>query len=202
MRRSVALALTVALVSGITVGLLAQGAPQEGAKPAGIVVEAVHASAVVKALDQKSRTVTLALPEGNAETFDVPPEVINFDQMKVGDKVEATYVASFAVDVHGSKAPPSADAGGTVALAPKGARPGAYLAKTRSITAKVTYIDHAKRLITLTGPKGNGLTFKVGPEAKRFDEVKQGDEVTVAYTESLLVRVVPEEGSGKPKEKK
>ncbi len=60
---------------------------------------------------------------------------------------------------------------------------------TQSITATITAIDHAKRTISLKGPKGNVMTFDVPEAVKRFNELKVGDEVTIRYTESLAVRI-------------
>lgn len=50
-----------------------------------------------------------------------------------------------------------------------------------TITAKVEKIDLAKREVTLKGPLGNVATLEVGPEAKRLNEIKVGDDVTVDY---------------------
>lgn len=50
-----------------------------------------------------------------------------------------------------------------------------------TITARVEKIDLAKREVTLKGPLGNVATLVVGPEAKRLNEVKVGDDVTVDY---------------------
>jgi hypothetical protein len=46
-----------------------------------------------------------------------------------------------------------------------------------------------KRTVTLKGPEGNLSTMKVGPAAKRFKEVKKGDQVVLRVTEALLIDV-------------
>jgi hypothetical protein len=43
--------------------------------------------------------------------------------------------------------------------------------------------------VTLRGPQQKAVTLKVGKEAKRFDEVKKGDEVVVRHTEALAINV-------------
>ncbi len=58
-----------------------------------------------------------------------------------------------------------------------------------SITATITAIDAANRLVSLKGPKGNVVTVEVPEAMKRFSELKVGDEVTVKYTESLVARI-------------
>lgn len=58
---------------------------------------------------------------------------------------------------------------------------------TQSITATVEAIDSAKREVTLKGPKGNVVVVEVPESVKRFSEIKVGDQLTVKYTESLVV---------------
>jgi hypothetical protein len=163
--------------------------PKVQEMPGAVVVQEVQATAVVKAVDLEKRLVALALPGGETRTFTAPPEVKNLPQVKVGDQVNATYLESVAIEVKGPKEPAGPATATTVRLAAEGAKPGAYVANTQTLTATVTAIDHKTRVITLTGPKGNSLTFKVGPDVKRLDEVNKGDQIVVSYTESLLLDV-------------
>jgi len=68
--------------------------------------------------------------------------------------------------------------------------PGGFVADTVQITANVEAIDYQNRTITLKGPQGNVKTFKVDQGIQRFDQIKQGDQVVVNYTEALLIKVV------------
>jgi Cu/Ag efflux protein CusF len=63
--------------------------------------------------------------------------------------------------------------------------------KSASIThkAKIEAIDHDDRTITLKDKDGKLEVLHAGPEIKRFDELKVGDEVTFKYTESVAVRL-------------
>jgi hypothetical protein len=167
-------------------------------KPGALVVDEVKVTAVVKAVDQTKRTVTLLLPGGETKTLTVPKEAVNFPQVKVGDEVKAAYVQSVGIFVHGPNEKADAKEMTTVALAPKGEKPGAYVANTQTITAKVTAIDQKTRVVTLTGPEGNSVTFTAGPDVKRLAEVKQGDTVTVRYTEALAIDVVATGKSAPP----
>lgn len=200
----------LAIVAGLLMMAQQPAAPKpkaeekaaKGDKPGAVVVQEVQATAVVKAIDQEKRLVTLALPSGEIKSFTAGPEVKNLAQVKVGDKVNATYVESLAIEVKGAKEPAGPESATTVRLAAQGAKPGAYVANTQTLTAHVTAIDHKTRMITLTGPKGNSLTFKVGPDVKRLDEVKKGDQIVVSYTESLLLDVTAPETQTPPPPKK
>jgi hypothetical protein len=63
--------------------------------------------------------------------------------------------------------------------------------KTESVSATVTIqaIDKDNRLVTLRDESGAEDTYLVGPEMKRFDELKVGDKVKVKYYESLVMQV-------------
>ena len=56
-------------------------------------------------------------------------------------------------------------------------------------TATVTAIDQATRSITLRTENGDSDTFTVGPEVKRFNELKVGDTIRATYYESLVFQV-------------
>jgi hypothetical protein len=50
-----------------------------------------------------------------------------------------------------------------------------------SITARVQAIDLATREVTVKGPLGNEITFTVGDDVKRLNEIKVGDDVVAEY---------------------
>jgi hypothetical protein len=54
----------------------------------------------------------------------------------------------------------------------------------------VDVIDYQNRLVTLTGPRGNRRTIKVGDEVKRFDAVKLGDEIVIRHTTAVAIGLV------------
>ena len=96
---SAAIALSV-----LAVPALAQQAPTGAVVTANepgkvAVAETVKASATVSAIDKATRKVSLKAASG--KTFEVVagPEVKNFDQVKVGDQIEAVYVEAVAISV-------------------------------------------------------------------------------------------------------
>jgi Cu/Ag efflux protein CusF len=91
-----------------------------------------------------------------------------------------------------AKAAP-APASGQAAVA-KG--PGAVgAAQTVKATATVTAIDYATREVTLKGAQGREMTIVAGPEVKRLEQVKVGDQVNAEYVEALTVKL--QKGGGK-----
>jgi Cu/Ag efflux protein CusF len=58
-------------------------------------------------------------------------------------------------------------------------------------TGTVAAVDVAGRTITLQNKSGAKKTFKVGPEAKRLDEIAVGDQITVGFEQELTLEYLP-----------
>jgi hypothetical protein len=200
MKKLLCIGLSVALFLAFAPFALA--VPQDGktgkkqaGEPGAVVVAVVTSTATVDAIDAAKRKVTLKWPDGKTKTLKVGKEAINFDQIAVGDRVNTTFVEELAVFVKKSDAPPSAEETETVALAPKGAKPGVIVADTQVLTAKIEAIDTKNRTVTLKGPEGQSKTLKVGKNVKNFKALKKGDEVVVRFTEALAI-IVEKPGAG------
>jgi len=59
------------------------------------------------------------------------------------------------------------------------------------VTATVTAVDQATRMVTLKTPEGKEITTQVGPEVKNLKQVKVGDILNVTYTAAVAVRINP-----------
>lgn len=69
-------------------------------------------------------------------------------------------------------------------------KPSGEMANVQYLTATVEKIDHATRMVTLKGPEGNTVTFRVSDEARNLDKVKAGDTVNVKYYEAVAWQVM------------
>jgi hypothetical protein len=63
--------------------------------------------------------------------------------------------------------------------------------RTQVLTATVTAVDQATRMVTLKGPDGKTQTFKAGPEVKRLAEVVVGDTLRIEFQEGLALEFQP-----------
>ena len=124
-------------------------------EPGAIAVETAQVTATVKAVDRSNRTVTLAGQNGKRVTYKVGKEAVNFDQIKVGDRVRVTATETLAVFLRPQGTPASVGEGAAVALAPKGAMPGGIVATTTEVTARVVSVDAASHHVTLQLPDGS-----------------------------------------------
>lgn len=190
---------TIWAVLGLTLGIAGCAAmsPQSASTPlpSGIVGEnLVTATATVKAIDQKTRHVTLERADGSLIKFTAGPEVRNLAQVKVGDEVQASYYESLAYEVH---KPGDATVGTAVAdvaaRAKLGEKPGATAGRTTTITATIAGIDKSAQTVTLRSADGELTTIKArNPD--NLNRVSVGDLVEISYTEALAISVeTPEE---------
>jgi len=157
-------------------------------KTGAIVVDTFTTDATVMAIDGMKRKVTLETSDGKRTTFKAGPEVVNFDQLQIGDRVHATVTEELVVSLRPSDAPPSEGEAATVDLAPVGAKPGVLMADTVEITAKITAVDDKQRKVTFQFADGTEKTLKVGKDAD-LSRVKPGDDVTVRLTEGIAILV-------------
>jgi Cu/Ag efflux protein CusF len=63
--------------------------------------------------------------------------------------------------------------------------------ETETVTATVTQIDYQTRLVTLRTTAGKEDTVEVGPAAKRFDQIKVGDKITMTYQHAVALELLP-----------
>jgi Cu/Ag efflux protein CusF len=177
-----------ALLTGVTPGVAQEQKDKE--QSSGLKSEETQTiKATVQKVDSEKREVTLKGESGKTVTIKVPETARNFDQIKTGDIVTAKYTQSVALSVRKSDEPPSATGRESITRAPQGQRPAAQRTSTMQINATIEKIDRDKRELTLMGPEGNTRTVKVPTDIKKFDELKEGDQVVINATESFAIEV-------------
>ena len=154
----------------------------------GVKIETRRETATVTGIERATRKVTLVTKDGAKQTFTAGPEVANFAQLEVGDQVKATVTEQLVVFVREPGQPSDDGAAAAVALAPLGEKPGALMASTVEITAKVKAIDTKHRKATLLFPDGTTKTFPVRPDVD-MTKHRVGDEVVIRATEAIAVSV-------------
>lgn len=151
-------------------------------------------TATVSGIDKSERFVTLRGPKGNEVTIEAGPEVKNFDQLRVGDQVTATYQSAAALEIlpADSGAPGVETTEGTSA-APRGAKPGMEGQQSVTVTSKLTAIDMKKHTVTLLGPDGKSRVITVRDPARqaKMSGLKVGQLVRITYVEAVAVQVTP-----------
>jgi hypothetical protein len=154
-----------------------------------IAVETITVNASVSAINGEDRKVTLTQSDGSSTTYKAGPDVVNFDQLQVGDQVKAVVTEQVAVAIEKNGPAPSASAVGMVALTPVGANPGGLMTATLQETATIGAIDAGKRKVTLRYVDGKTKTYKVNKDID-MSKLQVGDSVTVTVTEGVAITVV------------
>ena len=154
-----------------------------------VATQLTKASAVVVALDPTYRIVTLKAAGGKVFELVAGPEVRNFDQLKVGDKVHAEYVEALSLELKKKGAGVREGSEKEHAVrAPAGEKPGGAVGRQVAVLADVVAIDRKTHLVTLRGPKGNLVDLHV-EDPEQLKNIKKGDQVEAVYTEAIAVMV-------------
>jgi hypothetical protein len=156
--------------------------------PGGVVVATHKMIANVTDIDAANRRVTLLSADGNKTTVKCGPEVINFDQIRVGDQLKVTVVEELVAHLAEAGTPPSDGGAAVLLLAPKGARPGGVVAAIQQVTAKVVAIDHWKRTATLLFPDGSTKRIAIRSDVD-LTQRRVGEEVVIRYSEAVALAV-------------
>ena len=152
-----------------------------------IAVDTFTTTATVYGIDAAKRVIKLITPDGRRTSYKAGPDVVNFDQLQIGDQVKAVLTEEVAVSL-GSGASPIGTSGTGVALAPVGGKPGGVMVETTETTGKVIAVDASKRRVTFALPDGTIKTVKAGNQVD-ISAVRIGDDVTVQLSEGLAITV-------------
>jgi hypothetical protein len=156
-----------------------------GAQTKEIPGDKVTVTATVEAIDHANRIVTLKGPQGNYVDVDVPPEAKRFDQIKVGDKVTATYYDNLVLRVQKPGEAPK-NVGSSGVTRSQTGKPGLTASAQRTITVTIEAIDPKIPSITFRGPNGGRYSSRV-EDKEALKQVKVGDKVDVTWTAALLI---------------
>jgi Cu/Ag efflux protein CusF len=189
--------ITVAiLAASVVFAASAQQAPTTSSSVAvtpgkAVATSTTTASAVIVSIDTTYRIVTLKTASGKVVEVVAGPEVKNFDQLKVGQKVKAAYSEALSLELKkGGGKPLTVTEKGGAASAAAGAKPGAAGARQVTVLADVVKVDTKAHLVTLRGPAGNQVDLKV-EDPEQLKNIKKGDQVEAVYTEAVAVTVEP-----------
>lgn len=187
-----------AVAAGILIALGCAAAPSASLARTPVALsgsDQVTSTVIIKSIDPATRRIDVTTEAGESLTIKVPPEVRNFDQLKVGDKITTTYSleAAFVLSPPNSDLPANTET--TVAArAAKGELPAAAVANHLVVTGAVVGIDMASHTLRLVNPQGGQvrtLAVKSAEGRAAMAKVKVGDTITAYITESLMISAAP-----------
>lgn len=176
------------IVAAALAGVLASRlAAQPGASPLE-PDEGLQATVEVAGIDRSARIVTFAGPDGQEMHIGFPPEVRDFERLKVGSRIRIHYLQM--VDFPGEETSTLREKR-LQRLAGKDAGPGQVLVVSRRVTATVQGIDRDAGQMTARLPDGNTLILKTGSSGRSLEQVHIGDVVNLRYTEAVALQFLP-----------
>ena len=168
-------------------------APAEGAPPSVQREKISEVHATVTAIDAPTRMLTLKGSDGSSVTFAVGPEVKNFPQIRVGDKVVVSYYQGLAAEIEPKGKPLSkvVDQIDMTTTAQPGTKPGAGAGTATHGTVVIEKVDTKANTVTFTRPDGTSRTLPVESQEGRdfIAKLKKGDQVEVLYVEAVAIEV-------------
>lgn len=168
-------------------------APAAKPQPSMVREELQEVSATVTSVDQATRMLGLKGDDGSATTFEVGPEVKNFPQIRVGDKVVVSYYRGLAAELQPKGTPLSkkVDQLDLATSAQPGTKPGAGVGTAVHATVVIEKVDTKANTVSFKRPDGVSRTLPVrSQEGKDFiKKLKAGDQVEVLYSEAVAIEV-------------
>jgi hypothetical protein len=191
MHKSILIAgLITAATASFGVGAQSSGAVVDSQPGRVGVAQAVDVTATISALDAAKRGITLKGPDGKEVSMVAGPEVKNYGQLKVGDKVDIQYVEALVLELKkGGGLPVARTEKDSMTTAKPGETPAAKGGRKVTVVGDVIALDAATQTVTLKGPQRTA-DLKVR-DKKQFDLISKGDQIEATYTEALAVAVKP-----------
>ena len=156
--------------------------------PGGVIAATEELVATVTAVNKSKCTFVVKDEAGNQRTVQAPPEMVNFDQLAVGDKIRAMIATETVVYVQEPGAPAPDAAAGVGGVAEPGQKPAMAVIEQARITAKVVAVNVEKHTATLKFEDGSQREVAVRPDVKISDKYI-GKEVVIQITAALAAGV-------------
>jgi hypothetical protein len=141
-------------------------------------------SGTIETIDKNKRAMNIKTADGKMVAVNVPESVKRFSELKVGDKLKATYNNNVIVRMK----PPGEAAVDTADTTSTMGQTSGKAATVRRMTATIADIDRSASAITFTGPNGWKYSRRVVDPAV-FDQVKVGDRVDITWNTDLTMSV-------------
>ena len=158
-------------------------------KPSFSASQSMVVSALVEAVDQETRVVTLRKSNGEAITFTAGDDVRNLAQVSVGDHLTAEYVETISIMVMAADGL-EAEAAEVAAMAraEEGDMPGFAAMDAVVITATVEEINLEANTFKLKGPDG-AINEYTARNPQNLERSAVGDLVVMTVTSAVAIVV-------------
>jgi len=169
--------------SGLVLALAIPGWAQVKELP----TQTVTIAGTVETIDQAKRVLNIKTATGEFVAVDVPEGAKRFNEIKVGDKVKATYNNHVMVRLKEPGEPAvNTESTGKVVNVGEGTRPGGTAVLERIMTVTVAAIDKSASSITFVGPNEWKYSRRV-VDLTLLDTLKVGDRVDITWNTDVTL---------------
>ncbi|MCH7226051.1 hypothetical protein [Haloferula sp. A504] len=154
--------------------------------PGGKFSETTTITATVTGIDAETRKITFVTPKGRKFTSTAGPEVLNFDQIRLGDQLTATLTDEVVIRMARPDERVEEFLELDADLAKAGDKPGMETVTTSQMVATITSLSTRQRKVTLAFPDGDTQRVKVRPDV-HLDQFQKGDRVVIQLTEIFAI---------------
>jgi hypothetical protein len=176
MKRATTMLTTSALILAVGVPCLAQVIV--------IPTQTTTIAGTIQTIDHDNRTMNIMTANGNDIALAAPWTAERFDQLKVGDRVSATYSHNVSVRLKPAGEPAVVDRTERLPVV-QGPTSGKQ-EYVRKMTANIVAIDKGASLISFEAPDGGKYTRHV-VDPTVFDQVHMGDRVDIVWNTELTI---------------
>jgi ribosomal protein L14 len=153
------------------------------------VVKTVTTTNSILAIDAKSRRVTLKdFGTGAIRQYKAAPQVVLFDQLKVGDVVKATVVERMSLFLRANSPSQHFDDTALVVRSAEAKGSSVFGVETEDFTATILDMNYYSSQVTLQGVDGITRTIQVG-EYVNLADFSVGDQIKVRITEAVAIDI-------------
>lgn len=149
--------------------------------------------ATISAIDPETREVQLDDGQGHVRTITAGPRVQRFNELKVGDQVNATLEVSVLAELRQPTSEELATLGeskvGVVRSRGEGAAAGS-MAETSTSVVTVVGLNLINGIVTVLTVDGELVDVQAQNE-KNLKQLRLGDTIVVSETTSMAVSVIP-----------
>ena len=156
--------------------------------PGGTWVESYRIPVTVAAIDPAHRKVTLVASDNSRNTFTAGPDFKGFDQLRIGDQLQAAVARELVVFLRQHGPPPEADTTVAKELIKDGEQSGVLKAEMVEKTAKVTAISPNQGQATLQFADGTTKDIAVRRDVNLWN-FKPGEEVVIRTRSAVVLNL-------------
>ena len=156
--------------------------------PGGTWIESYRVPVTVAAIDPASRKVTLVASDKSRNTFTAGPDFKGFEQLRVGDQVEAAVARELVIFLPKHGTPPAADISAAKALIKEGDQSGILKADMVEKTATVVAVKPYQGQATIKLADGTTHDIVVRSDVNLV-KVQAGEEVIIRTRSAVVLNL-------------